>query len=151
MLCLNLTNGQQQGVWRNTRVSRYLAVSVRKLEYLECVRRVRAPGNIPKFGGDLHKCIKFLREPVEKDWQYFFDMKRNLKETGLTEGQNADNNGEESFDTDYNADHSTQVAVDTIPNEVQNKHLLWTPDRLMVNILRTAIQSSGTNGMSSMV
>ncbi|MCJ1478890.1 hypothetical protein MMC13_007574 [Lambiella insularis] len=144
------------GIWRNARVSRFLAVSVRKLEYLQCLRRVRAPGDIPKFGGDLHRCIKFLREPTKRDWLYFFDMKRNFSETEVAERQNADDEGEDSLDTGYTVDQSTRVAVGTIGDEIQSsdqlhcKRLSWAPDRLMVNILQDVVQRSGISGMSSM-
>ncbi|MCJ1376915.1 hypothetical protein MMC17_000005 [Xylographa soralifera] len=137
------------GIWRIAPESRRFAVTVRKLEMLKCVQRVRASDE--KYGA-LHRCIKLLREPTKEEYDMLCDTKHRMAEFML-EKQHDDSKDDLE---NYSIDPPTQIAVGSDDTTLLNndaspaKVLMWTPDRLMVNILRDAVNYWGSKGMSSM-
>ena len=97
--------------------------------------------------------MKFLREPTEEELEMLCDSKHKLADF-------ASENDHDDTDDDlenYNFDSLTQTALggDDSAQLTRDpslvKDLTWTPDRLMVNILRDAVRLSGTDGVSSKV
>ncbi|MCJ1247769.1 hypothetical protein MMC30_004984 [Trapelia coarctata] len=146
------------GVYMQHSPSRWLARSMRKLEDIGYVQRVRAPGNIRISQRSLHRCIKLIREPREEEWQAFFQMTSDstqVQQLRNRDGDNSEDDNEEGVEEDYQVDKSVQVDVeedDISGHEAvkQAQHsLLWTPDRPLINILHDAVQASGRKGVKS--
>ncbi|MCJ1391605.1 hypothetical protein MMC18_004469 [Xylographa bjoerkii] len=137
------------GIWRKALESRRFAVTIRKLEILKCVQRVRAS---ERKDGALHRCVKLLREPTKEEYDMLCDTKHKMADFILEKEQDDIEDDLEN----YGVDSPTQIGVginDTaqLDNDVPPaKVLMWTPDRLMVNILRDAVRLSGSKGMSSL-
>ncbi|MCJ1431350.1 hypothetical protein MMC27_000701 [Xylographa pallens] len=137
------------GIWRIAPDSRKYAVTIRKLEMLKCVQRVKASDEKT---GALHRCVKLLREPTKEEYDMLCDTKYKITDFMLEKEYDDSEADLENYSIDSPAqvgdgsDTTTQLNNDALPA----KALLWTPDRLMVNILRDAVRLSGFKGMSSM-
>ena len=114
------------------------------------MRRVKAPNDN---NAALYRCVKYLREPTKVEYDMLCDTKHKITEY-MPEKENDDNQVDLE---NYSIDSPAQVAVGSddivqLKNDVPPaKVLLWTPDRLMVNILRNIIVLSGSKGMSANV
>ena len=117
---------------------------------LKCVQRVKASDEKNRA---FHRCVKFLREPTKEEYDMLCNTKHKMSDF-MPEKEHDDSEVDlenDSIDSPAQvgdeSDTATQLNNDALPAKV----LLWTPDRLMVNILRDAVGLSGSKGMSSMV
>lgn len=138
--------------------SRLFSKIVRKLEIMGCLRRVKAKSQYSKPGRVYHRCIKFIREPENEEWQLFRDPVRGLH-SHLKEKDNeeADADGDIEEDDEVNPDiragsRDTEVnGGDEDLQEIGRAVPQWTPDKNLSNFLFELVSSSGTRGMSTMV
>lgn len=137
-----------------------MARSIRKLEDLGYVQRVRAPGNIRISPCTLHRCVKLIHEPTEEEWQAFFQLKTDATEVQEPKGQDDDtseDDNEEGVEETNQVDKSLQGNInanDPSGHEIvklAQHRLLWTPDRPLVNLLYDAVHASATKGLTSAV
>ncbi|MCJ1405237.1 hypothetical protein MMC11_008464 [Xylographa trunciseda] len=147
LACFHTLRSRKRGIWRKARESRQFAVTIRKLEFLKCVQRVRAS---EQKDGTLHRCVKILREPTKEEYDMLCDTKHKIAD--FIHEKELDDTDDELENTSGLA-RVAATSEDTMQmgNEIASpKVLMWTPDRLMVNVLHDAIILSGSKGMSSM-
>jgi alkylated DNA nucleotide flippase Atl1 len=130
--------------------SKVFSRMVRRLEKLGCVRRVRAESRYSReTKRKPHKCLKYIRYPVGKEWQLASDP--NLLTT-TEEAAESDEKEDDEDDKGVSAAGSSPTAVKL--EEVRESRAivpLWTPFRPLANQLRALIGTRGTAGISSMV
>ncbi|MCJ1281618.1 hypothetical protein MMC26_000938 [Xylographa opegraphella] len=136
------------GIWRIARDSKRLASIIRKLELLKCVQRVKASDE--KYGA-LHRCVKLLREPTQEEYDMLCDTKHKMTDFMVGTENDAGELDLENYSiksparVEDGSDDTAQLNNDAF----SARTLLWTPDRLMVNILRDAVALLGSMGSSS--
>lgn len=135
---------------------RVLARSLLVLEDLGCVKQVKAQAQTQTPNPFYFRCVKFFREPVEKEWQLLAAPNRApLSSSRVRENGDVDA-GE---DTDNHLPIEKSARLITIDEDTSVEILRgfgrsipqWTADRCMNNFLYDLIQQSGTQGISSMV
>jgi B-block binding subunit of TFIIIC len=129
--------------WR----ARVLAKAIRKLEIIGCVRRVKAASDASKKIKLYFYCVKFIREPTERDLQAFFSPDTSLAAAQAGEEQENDED-EDDFRT------ASQPAIDTDNDhleEIDRTVPQWNPDRVLANFLQDLIHGAEVQGLSNKV
>ena len=131
------------GRWRRRILNRL----VRQFEVWGCIKRVKAASEYSARLGWHYQCIKFIREPSEKDLQTYFDTSSNLLDA--TEGPDSDDGKQE------NAQRTTRASSAALDEgsleEVHTVVPQWNPDRLIPNSLRDVVHRAGARGASNLV
>jgi transcription factor C subunit 3 len=135
--------------------ARALARSIRKLERVGVVKRVRAESEHSKRYGLTHLCVKLLREPdPERDIKLFHMVTQQVPAShGKPDSESED---EDDIDDMYaeREDQSVVPQQDITSGtlqEVGRKVPEWTPDRNIHNLLFACIDRGGWNGMTQFV
>lgn len=140
---------------------RVLATTIRKLEVMGCVRRVKAKSVHSRTTQATHRSIKFIRDPIDREWnlQWYYS---NALAGGLRNEENAAENEDEVDDAEANesglSNNSTNTSREptAAPEGRQlqasgRKVPQWTTDRPMSHQLFNLIEAAGTQGISTMV
>lgn len=139
--------------WRWKLLSR----STRKFERLGVVKRVMAKSQYSH--SQLHPCIMFIREPSKRDLDMFFEFDIN----SLVNYEQGVDNANEEQDDDLAMEGATKdisstnlaESVDAVKRDAvegSGRILpIWTPDRLIQNLLFDVIDSTGTSGKTNWV
>lgn len=137
---------------------RLLSKTIRKLEMIGCVKRVKAASEYSNILKRFHSCVKLVREPDEKDLRAFHQSSTNLV---LPSGNGADG------DLDEDGDEGVDDVREGIPHvetestgrivgqvnlqEVARALPQWNPDRNLPNLLFHIVEMTGTHGISNLV
>ena len=143
---------------------RILSRTIRKLEVMGCVRRVKARSQYGRHARYFHRCVKLIRQPENDEWQLFWDPMRGLpahmRANGDVDGAIADlerdeEDEEEEEAMDDNTNRGTQEPEGDSLNaglqEIGRPVPQWTPDQSLNNFLLDLVSMSGTRGLSTMV
>lgn len=143
---------------------RMLARTIRKLEIMGCIRRVQAKSQYKRHDRHYHRCVKFIREPKDEEWQLFWDPMRalpaHLRGNADANGAIADAEGDEEEDEDEeetydNNDRESQELGENDATaglqEIVRAVPQWTPDQNLNNLLYDIVSMSDTRGLSTMV
>ena len=138
--------------------------TVRKLELMGCVRRVKARSQYERHDRQFHRCVKLIREPENDEWQLSWDpvralparLRGNDDDNGAIaeiEGDEEDEEDEEEMDAN-NARGSQELEGNTVAaglQEIGRTVPLWTPNQNLNNFLFDIVSMSDTRGLSTMV
>lgn len=129
-----------------------------------CVRRVKARSQYERHDRQFHRCVKFLREPENAEWQLFWDPMRGLPahlrgdgdENGtIAEAERDEEDEEEEEEIGDNTHRETQdpegSSVTAGLQEIGRPVSQWTPDQNLNNFLFDIVSMSDTRGLSTMV
>ena len=139
------------GVFEDTRTSKTLAEAVRRLEKLDILSRVRATSRISK-NGDLHRCVKILREPLANDWDNFFERNGRFEIPSTSMDEIED---EPEFLFEWPEEEVLRAPEGYGANTLgfadldhDSLGIPWDPDRSISHALRDAVDEGGIDGIS---
>lgn len=143
---------------------RILSRTIRKLEIMGCVRRIKARSQFGRHDRHYHRCVKLIRQPENDEWQLFWDPTRglpaHLRGNGDDNGTIADVDGdeedeedEEEMDTNIEGGSQEPEDIGAVAGlqEIGRSVPLWTPDQNLNNFLFDVVSMSDTKGSSTMV
>lgn len=139
------------------RRSRGLSRSIRKLERIGVIKRVRAESEQSRIFHTTHKCVKLVREPdLDRDLELFHSERKNAV-AGLDENSDSESEAEGEVAGDQ-ADEGIQRAEQPRADskelqEVDVGRLLpeWSADRTLNNIIFDVVDRAGVKGITQMV
>ncbi len=138
---------------------RVCAATVRKLEVMGCVRRVRARSIYSRTEQATHRSVKFLREPKEHEWNLQWDASHGIadnlrNEDELDEVEDEDEDAIADRLPSESARPSAEPQNALIVKDLQEASRVlpqWTPNRPLSNQLFDLVEAAGTEGISTMV
>ena len=134
-----------------------LTRNLRRLESLGCVKQVKARPE-----GDIatpfyFRCVKFLREPVGKEWYPLSHLSRSRAKSKTLEEYDA-------LDEDSDDEHDDEAEEARFLSAVEDSHQQlrnlkeidrpvpqWSGDSILNNLLFSLIDQAGLHGISTMV
>ena len=132
--------------WRG----RILARMIREFEILGCVQRVRAASEHSRKLRWHYACVKFIREPSEKDLQSYVDIASKLDGPAIPLDDDLDM--EDQGDGPEIDQASEERASNSLNlQEVERIVPQWNPDRPIPNTISTVVHMAGPQGISNMV
>ncbi|KAI9695725.1 MAG: RNA polymerase III transcription initiation factor complex subunit [Candelina mexicana] len=137
---------------------RVCATTVRKLEVIGCVRRVKARSIHSQTEDATHRSVKFIREPKDHEWNLQWNSTNGTvadlpNEVDLDEdgGDILDGNNEELPNDLANPSSDPHTTLEVKDLQETSRVLpQWTPDRPMSNQLFDLVDAAGTEGISTM-
>ena len=141
---------------------RILSRTIRKLEVMGCVRRIKARSQYEKHDRYFHRCVKLIRKPENDEWQLFWDPMRGLPaennddNSAVADGE-GDEEDEEEEEEDMDASTTTgnqKAEGDSAAAGLQEIGRLlpqWTPDQNLNNFLFDVVSMADIRGLSTMV
>lgn len=133
-----------------------MAETLRKLEAVGCIKRVKAQDSSLDIEPKYFKCVKLIREPGEKDLQQILGSAHSkIRLMGSEYTENVDHESEP--DEDHQSLHPSDLrATEDEPSAktVQSHERpipQWTGAGSINNFLYDLVHKSGTRGMSTMV
>ncbi|KAI9816906.1 MAG: RNA polymerase III transcription initiation factor complex subunit [Pycnora praestabilis] len=145
------------GIWDSVWHSRNFGRTVRRLEAMGCVVRIKARSVYSTPSRSSHRCVKLLREPEDREWQLISDPLSSISAPSR-ESVNCDVDDDPEADEEDDEPESSLRVDDQIENVEEGNALQevgrvlprWTPDRPLANILFDIVDESGTDGVSTM-
>ncbi|KAI9716348.1 MAG: hypothetical protein M1812_005413 [Candelaria pacifica] len=137
---------------------RVCATTVRKLEIIGCVRRVKARSIYSQTEQATHRSVKFIREPEDHEWNLQWDSSQGIA-ANLRNEHDLDEDEDDGVNLDVdglprdpaNSSSEPQTTLDVKELQETSRVLpQWTPDRPMSNQIFDLIEVAGTAGISTM-
>ena len=134
---------------------RLFATYLRRLEHIGCIKQVRAHPDTDSTAPFLFRCVKYIRDPEGKEWEPLqFPSKRHPKESNVEinepEAFSDHDNEYEAQEAQYLARHGANQPLQGL-KEVERAIPQWSGDSTLSNLLYDLINSSGLQGISTMV
>lgn len=127
---------------------------MRRFECIGIAQRVLAHGNLEIPVRKYFRCVKYLREPTDVDWDMFFDVRREFV-IKVNSAKHDDDGAGSDFD-DRVPPHGVvksgeAVAMSSLLPRTQKEVKTatipsWCPDRTLVHVLYEAIHNAGLSG-----
>jgi hypothetical protein len=138
------------------RRAKALSRSIRKLERIGVVKRVRAESALSKMLGTVHKCVKLIREPdLDRDLKLFHQDRKRIQVDRLgsvdSDSEGEDEAGEEDADEEIQRSDGQLGSRALREIEVDRTLPDWTSDRQVNNIIYDVIHRSGLRGVTQWV
>lgn len=125
-----------------------LSRTIRKMESIGCVKRVRAASEYTARLGFHHPSLKLLRSPTEADLRRFGAESLSAHVFGAAETENDDDSSFEGPAPNLDA---TNTIGESSLLEISQVVPQWTPDRNLANMLFTIVDSAGSLGVNNKV
>lgn len=131
-------------------------MTLRKLEALECVKQVKAQDDSLGLTSKYFRCVKFIREPGEKESQLLFGLANvNMRPVSTDVVEELDSEGDFIEDDKSEEPTSSRFANDSKqlqkPQKVERPIPQWSGAGCINNTLYDIVHGSGTKGISTMV
>lgn len=138
-----------QGRWKRKIMSK----SLRKLESIGCVRRVKALSQYSDVNKTRYVALMLVREPTEEDMRLFDDRRSlvpSLEQDDVDELEDAE---EDQPDTAIEEGRKIQQDLDSKPDieDVGRVIPQWVPGTSLQNLIIRTIDQSGSKGMTAIV
>lgn len=131
-------------------------MTLRKLEALGCVKQVKAQDDSLGCASKYFRCVKLIREPVEKESQILFGLANiNMRPTSAEVVQDLDSEGDFAEDDKIEQPTGSGSVNDSLqlqkPQEPERPIPQWSGAGCINNNLYDLVHRSGTKGVSTMV
>ncbi|KAL9045561.1 MAG: hypothetical protein Q9214_001412, partial [Letrouitia sp. 1 TL-2023] len=148
---------EQLGVIGRRWSMKFLANTLRRLESFGCLKQVKAQPNIKTLQPVYLRCVKFIREPVGREWHpIVYHGAAESAAINRNTRFGVDPDGEIGIDTEYQEEEARYISAVVKERgasqlrEVERPVPLWTPGLPLNNLIFNVIEQSGTRGLSSM-
>ena len=143
-----------QGSLGHRRETKFLALAIRRLEILGCLKRVLAkvtdrPTEVTKW----MQCIKYIKWPTDREQNILTSMTHDQELLIRASEQQDDQDVMSATDLRW-VKHLTSGANDELSLQgqwIQKIDSLWTPYLSYLNLIYDCVEDSGAKGISSMV
>ncbi|EKG16449.1 B-block binding subunit of TFIIIC [Macrophomina phaseolina MS6] len=144
------------GITTKTWEMKSLWRSMRRLEGLGLVRKVKAQIKGYTASQKWYRCIKIVREPTQRDRMIFvtMSMKEAKKHKRATEaGEDEDAEGDLDVDEENEEAGASQALVqqESDVQEIRRLPPQWDPDRPVINLLWDIIKTTGRSGATTAI
>ncbi|KAL8937333.1 MAG: hypothetical protein Q9216_004479 [Gyalolechia sp. 2 TL-2023] len=133
---------------------RLLATNLRRLEFLGCVKQVRAHPVTDSTVPFLFRCVKYIKDPEGKEWEPLqFPSKKTSRQSNVDDGLNVLFDDDQEYEAEealYLARRGNKQQLQGL-KEIERPIPQWPGDGTLSNLLYDLVHASGGDGMSTMV
>lgn len=133
---------------------RLLARNLRRLEFLGCIKQVRAYPVTDSTVPFLFRCVKYIRDPEGKEWEpmQFPSRKHSKQPHADDDGPNALSDDDQEYDAEEALYLAKRGGVQQLQGltEIERPVPQWSGDSTLSNLLFDLVHASGRAGMSTM-
>ncbi|KAL9004409.1 MAG: hypothetical protein Q9188_002767 [Gyalolechia gomerana] len=133
---------------------RLLATNLRRLEFLGCIKQVRAHPVTESTVPFLFRCVKYIRDPEGKEWEPMqFPSRKHFKQSNVDDGPNALSDDDQEYEAEEAFYLARRGGDQQLPGlkEIERPIPQWPGDGTLSNLLYDLVHASGRDGMSTMV